>query len=204
MVRRFLTAAAVAISMGPALTAPAVSEAAAPTGVLRFERLTLDSHERRDDGAAGPVRTQRRLQRRARYLVTVQGTLSYYPQALWVAPPVGQTVCGRPDPHPMFPSPGQPAGPVGFDAETMYALPTRPAHCDRLDLPTSWKNFQIATASRFTHPGSGRRTRPNRAHRYRYRIQGSGRPLRLRLVDSEASDNYGRLKVTVRRLSRMR
>ncbi len=204
MVWRCMTAAAVAISVSPAVIAPAMSEAAPRGGVLRFERLTLDSHEPRDDGAAGPVRTQRRLQRRARYLVTVQGSLSYYPQALWVTPPAGQIVCGRPEPRPMYPSPGQPAGPVGFDAETMYALPTRPAHCNRLDLPTPWRNFQIATGSRFTHPGSGRRTRPSRAHRYRYRIQGSGRPLRLRLVDSEASDNYGRLKVTVRRLSRAR
>lgn len=100
----------------------------------------------------------------------------------------------------MFTSPGQATGPVGFDAETMFALPTRPEHCDRLELPRLWKNFQMSADRRFTHPGSGTRTRPNRTHRYRYRIQGHGRPLRFRLIDSHAIDNYGQMQIKVRRL----
>lgn len=198
---RLLTSVTVAATvMALPLIAPGTGEAASREEPLRFERLSIDSNERRDDGAAGPIRTERRLQRRARYLVTVQGTLSYYPQPMWLTPPAGQVVCGRPEPRPLYPSPGRPNGPVGLDAEMMFALPTRPAHCGRLDLPTPWKNFQVATGSRFTHPGTGRRTRPNRTHRYSYRVQGRGRPLRLRLLDSDATDNYGQLKVVVKRL----
>ncbi len=201
MIRRSTTSLAlVAIGVAVPLVAPPAGEAASRSGYLRSERLVLDTNERRADGAAGPVRTQRRLQRRARYRVTVQGTFSFYPESMWVTPPAGQAVCGTPESSPMFTLPGQPAGPVGFDAETMYALPTTLAHCDRLELPRPWKNFQMAAGGRFTHPGSGRRTKPSRTHRYSYRIRGLGRPLRLRLVDSDATDNYGVLKVTVRRV----
>ena len=200
MIRRSTSAALVALAAAVPLVAPPAGEAASRKGFLRSERLVLDTNERRADGAAGPVRTERRLQRRARYRVTVQGTFSFYPEAMWLTPPEGQAVCGKPESNPMFTLPGQPSGPVGFDAETMFALPTTPEHCDRLDLPRPWKNFQMAVGRRFTHPGSGRRTKPNRTHRYSYRVRGLGRPLRLRLVDSEATDNYGLLKVTVRRL----
>jgi hypothetical protein len=41
---------------------------------------------------------------------------------MWMTPR-GQVVCGTPEPGPMFVLAGQPAGPVGFDAETMFALP---------------------------------------------------------------------------------
>ena len=201
MIRRSTTSLAlVAIGVAVPLVAPPASEAASHIGYLRSERLVLDTNESRADGAAGPVRTQRRLQRRARYRVTVQGTFSFYPESMWLTPPTGQVVCGTPESSPMFTLPGQPTGPVGFDAETMFALPTTPAHCDRLKLPRPWKNFQMAAGGRFTHPGSGRRTKPSPTHRYSYRIRGLGRPLRLRLIDSEATDNYGMLKVTVRRI----
>jgi hypothetical protein len=200
MMRRSTTAALVAIAAAVPLVAPPTGEAASRSGFLRFERLVLDTNEGRADGAAGPVRTERRLRRRARYRVTVQGTFSFYPQAMWLTPPAGQAVCGKPESSPRFTLPGQRTGPVGFDAETMFALPTTPEHCDRLNLPRPWKNFQMATGRRFAHPGSGRRSKPKRTHRYSYRVRGLGRPLRLRLVDSEATDNYGALKVTVRRL----
>ena len=205
MVRRWTSAALVAIGVAavPAAVAPS-ADAASRGEYVRFERLMLDSNERLADGAAGPIRTERRLQRRARYLVTVQGTFSFYPEAMWFTPSARRLVCGTAESAPMFTGPDQATGPVGFDAETMFALPTRPAHCDRLQLPRPWKNFQMATGRRFTHPGSGRRTRPNRAHRYRYRVQGLGRPLRVRLVDSQATDNYGQLAITVRRLRAVR
>ena len=201
MFRRSTGAALVAIAAAAVpLAAPAAGEAASRSGFVRSERLVLDTNEARADGAAGPVRTERRLRPRSRYRVTVQGTFSFYPASMWLTPPAGQAVCGKPESAPMFTLPGQPTGPVGFDAETMFALPTTPEHCDRLDLPRPWKNFQMAAGKRFTHPGSGQRSKPKRSHRYSYRVRGLGRPLRLRLVDSEASDNYGVLKVTVRRL----
>ncbi len=200
MIWRWRGAALAATAVAIPLALPGAGQAAPGGKFLRAERLVLDSSERRNDGAAGPIRTERRLKPGARYRVTVQGTFSFYPEAMWVTPPAGQVVCGTPEPRPMFVLAGQPRGPVGFDAETMFALPTRPGHCDRLELPRPWKNFQMATGRRFTHPASGNRTRPNRTHRYKYRVRGLGRPLRLRLVDSEAIDNYGRLKITVRRV----
>ncbi len=200
MMRQWSGAALAATALAVPLILPTAGSAAPASKYVRAERLVLDSYERRADGAAGPVRTARRLMPRARYRVTVQGTLSFYPQAMWMTPPAGQVVCGTPEPRPMFVLAGQPAGPVGFDAETMFALPTGPAHCERLELPRPWKNFQMAAGRRFTHPGSGTRTTPHRAHRYKYRVRGLGRPLRFRLVDSEATDNYGRLRISVRRL----
>ncbi len=200
MIRRSTTAALVAMSAGLPLVAAPAGEAASRSGFVRSERLMLDTNEASADGAAGPVRTERRLRPRSRYRVTVQGTFSFYPASMWLTPPVGQAVCGKPESAPMFTLPGQPTGPVGFDAETMFALPTTPEHCDRLNLPRPWKNFQMTAGRRFTHPGTGQRSKPKRSHRYSYRVRGLGRPLRLRLVDSEASDNYGLLKVTVQRL----
>lgn len=172
MIRRSTSAALLAIGVALSLVAPPAVEAASRSGYLRAERLVLDTNEGTADGAAGPIRTERRLQRRARYRVTVQGTFSFYPESMWRTPPTGQAVCGTPESGPMFTFPSQPTGPVGFDAETMFALPTTPAHCDRLELPRPWKNFQMSVGRRFTHPGSGRRTRPNRKHRYSYRVRG--------------------------------
>ena len=199
MDRRSTSAALVALAAGIPLVAAPAAEAASGK-FLRSERLVLDTNEASTDGAAGPVRTDRRLRPRSRYRVTVQGTFSFYPASMWLTPPAGQEVCGKPESAPMFVLPGQPTGPVGFDAETMFALPTTPEHCDRLNLPRPWKNFQMTAGRRFTHPGSGQRSKPKRSHRYSYRVRGRGLPLRLRLVDSEASDNYGVLKVSVRRL----
>lgn len=200
MTRRSTGATLVAIAAGLPLVAAPAGEAASRDRFLRSERLVLDTNEAIADGAAGPVRTERRLQPRRGYRVIVRGTFSFYPASMWLTPPVGQAVCGRPESAPMFTLAGQPTGPVGFDAETMFALPTTPEHCDRLNLPRPWKNFQLAAGRRFTHPGRGQRSRPKRSHRYSYKVRGLGRPLRLRLVDSNATDNYGVLKVTVRRV----
>jgi len=200
MLGRWTSATLIAVAVACLLVLPQAGHAAPRGGALLFERLMLDANERRADGAAGPMHTKRRLRRGARYRVTVQGTLSFYPPAMWMTPPTGHVICGTPEPLPMFTLPGQVTGPVGFDAEMMYAVPTGPAHCGRLGLPRPWKNFQMAAGRRFAHPGAGRRTRPNSAHRYQYRVRGLGRPLRFRLIDSQATDNYGALKITVRRL----
>ncbi len=206
MAGRWASVAIVLTGLTAPVVGPGASAAAGGDGGLRAETLVLDSYEDRADGAAGPVSTRRRLTRRAEYLVTVRGTMSFYPAALWLMPQPSQLICGRPEPRPLFTGIGQPLGPVGFDAETIFALPTTRAHCDRLRLPRRWGNFQIAAGRRFTHrrplPSHGRRVDPS--HTYRYRVWGRGVRARFRLVDSHATDNYGQLQIRVRRLRRPR
>ncbi len=202
MAGRWASVAIVLTGLTAPVVGPGASAAAGGDGGLRAETLVLDSYEDRADGAAGPVFTRRGLTRRAEYLVTVRGTLSFYPAPLWLMPQAPQVICGRPEPRPLFAAIGQPIGPVGFDAETIFALPTTRAHCDGLRLPRRWANFQIAMGRRFTHPRPlpprGRRVDPS--HTYRYRVWGRGRRARFRLVDSHATDNYGQLQIRVARL----
>ena len=182
-------------------TPPPAAAAAGGGGGLRAQTLMLDSYEARADGAADPVSTSRRLTRVGTCLLTVRGTLSFYPKAEWLAPPPPLAVCGRPEARPRFPSPRGLLGPVGFDAETIFALPTTPERCARLAVPRPWSNFQVAVGTRFVHPRRlpARASRPDRPHEYRYHVRGRGRPVRFRLLDSQATDNYGRLRITVRR-----
>ncbi len=139
-------------------------------------------------------------------MITVRGTLSFYPAALWLMPEPPRLICGRPEPRPLFAAADQPVGPVGFDAESIFALPTTSAHCDRLRPPRPWGNFQIAVGTQFTdrRPLPARRRRGDRSHTYRYRLSGRGRRARFRLVDSHATDNYGQLHIRVCRLRRPR
>lgn len=78
-------------------------------------------------------------------------------------------------PRPRFPTPERSAGPVGFDAETNFALPSTPVRYARLALPRSWSNFQIAVGIRFVHRGAFRRgaSRPDRPKEYRYCLRGA-------------------------------
>lgn len=190
-------------AVGAALATALPAHAAAQHGrvAARPQSVTLDSREARNDGAAGPIATRTRLARGASYLVTVRGTFSYYPAATWLAPvPPLPVICGRPEPAPVFGTPGRSEGPVGFDAERIFAFPTTQRDCDSMSLPVAWKNFQVSAGGSFAHPRRVRRPRgqPARPHTYHYRLRGRGRPARFRLRDSHASDNYGLLRISVR------
>jgi hypothetical protein len=206
MVGRWARMAIVTAGLTAPVMGPGVSAAAGGDRGLRAERLVLDSYERRADGAAGPVSTRRPLTRGRQYVITVRGTLSFYPAGLWLTPEPPRRICGRPEPRPLFAGVAQPVGPVGFDAETIFALPTTTAHCHRLRLPRRWGNFQIAVGTRFAHrrPLPARSRPAKLSHTYQYRVRGRGRRARFRLVDSHATDNYGQLHIAVRRLSRPR
>lgn len=169
---------------------------AGASAASRTETLVLDSHEGTSDGAAGPVTTTRPLADR-RYSVTVRGTFSFYGPEAWAVP---AGVCGVPEPRPLLPG-GAPSGPVGFDAETIFALPATQASCARVRLPRRWANFELALGRGWGHPRSA--VRAGR-HAYRYVVRGRRRRARFRLVDSFAADNYGRLEITVRALRRGR
>src|SRR5437764_1276878 len=96
--------------------AGAVSATAAPRRGLLDEPLELDTF------AQPLVQTSAPLAAGVAYLVSVDGTLSNFPNYTWDDP----NVCGAPDPAPKYPSPGTPNGKVGFDAEFLYAAPPFP------------------------------------------------------------------------------
>lgn len=182
MFRRRMCVALLTAGVGTPGVVPEASAAAARGGGLRAEKLVLDSYESSADGAASPISTDRRLTRGRSYLLTVRGTISFYAEAEWLTPPPPLLICGRPEPRPLFTGPGQPAGQVGFDAETIFAEPTTAERCDAVSLPHRWNNFQVAAGAKFTHPRRlGLRTRrPNASHRYRYAVRGLGRRARFR------------------------
>jgi hypothetical protein len=62
--------------------------------------------------------------------------------------------------------------------------------------------FQIDTGSGFGHrePDGGPFSAPTRSHKYRYVVTGQGAPASFRFLDTPNDDNYGVLKISVKRL----
>jgi hypothetical protein len=94
-------------------------------------------------------------------------------------------------------------GPVGADAELVFARPSASARrCSSPHLPTRWSNFQLSAAKKngFSDPTpvGGEVERPSRDHAYTYVVKTRGFPIRFRLSDTPASDNYGQLRITGR------
>lgn len=187
-----LTATACASADGAAAPATPTSKAVAN------QTLRLDSH-RADAGATGVVSTRRKLREGRRYTLTVKGTASYYSPISYTAPRRPEVPCGRPERGAMFRSPGTVDGPVGVDAEFVFARPARRSECGRvLD---RWSNFQIRTKRYFFHSavraGMGRAMRSD--HTYTYTIIGRGRVAAFRLVDGAGvQDNYGVFRIGIR------
>ena len=195
--RRVLRAAGIGVGLAVALAPSAM--AAKP---VQEQDLMLDSH-----AASGvpSVRTPGRLARGTFYVSEVAGTVSYYSSALWRFPPPGadpgaRSVCGTPEAAPLFPSAVQ-TGPVGFDAEMIFARPALARRCQSPRLPQTWNNFQVSVGGRFGHPPPvfGRPTAPATGHSYVYVLKGRGAPAAFRLRDTPASDNYGMLRIRIRR-----
>ena len=90
-------------------------------------------------------------------------------------------------------------GPVGADAEFVFARPGRRRECGRvLD---RWSNFQIRTKRYFFHraPRGGLRGSARSDHSYTYTIIGRGRVAAFRLVDGAgAGDNYGVFRIAIK------
>ncbi len=62
--------------------------------------------------------------------------------------------------------------------------------------------FLIATGSKYIDYspfGRGALTRPHKSHAYKYALIGQGRKVGFRLRESFAGDNYGRLRIEIRR-----
>jgi len=173
----------------------------APAALGATQTVTLDARAGRSPTVAGPV-SGPRLERGRHYVVVARGTISYYAGRQYRRPVrPWDTVCGRTEPRPQFRSPGRPNGPVGMDAETVFARPWTRRMCARYPGAVNWGNFQISTGGRFRDlPAAGAPfTAPRADHTYAYVVRGRDRRVRFRLVDTRGKrDNYGRLRIRVR------
>lgn len=193
--RRALTLTAVAT-----VALPGVAEAAV------LERLTLDTRKNSDTRMAG-VKSRAVLAAGRFYVVTVRGTYSEYAAPLWV----GRPTCGQPEFRPLFASPSVRNGRVGSDPEFAFALPDAPNVFGRecrlvAAAPQRIEDFQVNTGVRvagssWNHPTllGGVPVKPTKRHQYRYVIQGAGKRVKFRIHDTAPRDNYGRLKISLRK-----
>lgn len=155
----------------------------------------LDTYERRQDGYIGPVATSTLLADR-RYVLTVSGTFSSYSRGRWTS---GKT-CGKPAARPRFRSPGRISGPTGTDA--MWIFADRLGRCRQRSTPIArFVGTQLAVGRSYRRIGTllPSYSGPRADHVYRFAVIGAGAPARIRIKDPNASDNYGRLRVSVRR-----
>ncbi len=160
------------------------------------ETKYLDSFDRGRDRYAGPVRFAQRLENGRPYVVAAQGTVSFFSNSAYA------DNCGsKPELRPLFASRGRPRGPVGFDPEFIFAEPRARGQCRQPTPPFRSLSFQMSAGLAFRHPaplGSAPEV-PTPRHGYAYPLVGRGQRPRFRLYDENTRDNYGRLKVTVRR-----
>lgn len=164
--------------------------AAASGTATAAETLSLDTHA---DSGLPAVETSAALVAGHVYAVTVQGTYSNVRARRWGFP----SVCGTPLAAPLLPSPGVENGPVGFDAETLWAR-TSNVPCAG-PYPRHHKRFEIDLGAGFAHvePTGGPLAVPSADHAYAYSLTGTGVPAAFRLRDEPAADNYGVLRITV-------
>lgn len=146
-----------------------------------------------DTTSSGYVSTANPLVAGAKYLITVQGTYSYWNEAL------GN---GTPESDAMFPgsTAGRSSTQVGVDAECEFANPLDHEH--PLDHQTDFK-ISLDGAATFAHiePDDGPHATPAPQHLYKYTVIGQGDVASFRVQDGgTTSDNYGKLSITIQAL----
>jgi hypothetical protein len=200
---KILSRAAGLAALLVAVAAPAASAHYNSSSSLSLELLSLDTHETANDGAAGPVSTSKPLKTGKKYALLVRGSFSAFAASQWESTTPGSPgACGIPEAAPIYPSPGQTNGKVGQDAETQYAKVFRlpcPPPIDRFPFHAMDFQMQLNTGSGYTHtePLGGPFSVPNPYHLYVYFLTGQGQPLKVQLLDSSTSDNYGVFKMLV-------
>ena len=142
-----------------------------------------------------------RLTKGKLYVLTVQGTVSFYAAVdyLQIQAPF-TTFCGAPQAAPLFGSAGG-SGPVSNDAEFIFAQPITTGTCATLKLPVAYPNFQVNNGFGWGHPvllSPKPLRRPTANHAYSFAIVGQGKPLGLELVDPDTRDDYGSFRITIR------
>jgi hypothetical protein len=175
------------------LAGPAAAEAGEPAS----EPLTLPAYAPNITGYAGPVSTPGDLPAGQLFVAEVSGAVSYFSKEEYLHPSgLWDTVCGTPI--------ASPEGPLGADAEFLFARPwTSP--CPQ-ELPGHWSNFELSTGSGvYDHPMpvGGPFTAPTPGHEYSYALVGDGGPATFRLRDipdghPATANNYGALTIRVR------
>jgi hypothetical protein len=178
-----------------ALVAPGAAGA-----VTFLDHFTLDSY--RAGGAKfTPAATSRISLQNGLYVAVVQGTFSYYGAINYVVPqPPWTILCGTPEGAPQFSSAGG-AGPVGFDAEFVFARPWTTEMCSQAKLPVHWLNFQEKLGpGEWGHPATlTPQSAPSPTHSYEYAVTGrKGKKAAFRLYDIDTRDNYGSLHISLR------
>lgn len=169
------------------------------------ELVQLDTHATGHERFAGPVTTAVPLAAGRPYFVTVTGTVSIWPPAQWAQPGRG---CGAPEGVPLSPSWGVANGPVGWDAQTVFATPpgihlpgltcsptTVPFHVPAHSL--GGLQLDIGGGFSVVDPIGGARAVPRADHTYAYQVLGHGVPLAIRFEDKPTSDNYGVFTIAV-------
>jgi hypothetical protein len=182
--------------------AAAVLPASAASARASASSLVLDAYQPGTAAATKPVTSHTRLARHGLYVATVQGTLSYYAAIDYTAiQPPWEIMCGVPASAPMFGGPGG-SGPVGNDAEFIFALPTKLPSCAAEVLPRHRLNFQANVGAGWSHPkllSSAELNAPTASHSYEYALVGRHKRASFRLTDPDTRDDYGSLHIGIRR-----
>jgi hypothetical protein len=187
---------------------PAAAMAAAlltTSPALAAENLRLDARDGADSGGS-TVNTAAPLASGQRYMAVVTGTASIWSAEQWRSHDAD--VCGASESAPITPSSDSPNGPTGWDADTVFAVPSGvffnnftcvPSQIPFHSLKQSSQGFQINTGAGFQHvePFGGARSVPRADHTYVYDLTGSGQSAIFKFSDQPAKDNYGVFKIQV-------
>lgn len=110
-------------------------------------------------------------------------------------------VCGKPERRPMYRSPGVRNGRVGADVEFIFA--EREAHCSKWGPQAlgAGVSFEMTLARKYKDmdPMGWPMAAPTPEHTYRYALVGQGRRAGFRIREFNMVDNYGRIRILVRR-----
>jgi hypothetical protein len=175
------------------------SSAAAKTASPR--PLVLDAYSPALKFFTPPVSSPSKLSRKHLYVATVRGSVGFYQAVDYTAIQVPwHIMCGVPQRAPMFSSAGG-SGPIGNDAEFIFALPLVGRSCAGQKLPRPYTNFQANLGHGWNHPSVLSRQRlvkPSRSHTYAFALTGAGRPVSFRLIDPDTRDDYGSFQIYLR------
>jgi hypothetical protein len=185
-----------------ACVAAAALPATAGAAPASISNLVLHAYQAGTSPSTKPVVSHSRLATHGLYVATVQGTLSYYAAIDYTAiQPPWEAMCGVPASAPMFGGPGG-SGPVGNDAEFIFAQPTKLASCATEVFPRHWFNLQVNVGAGWSHPkllSAGALNAPTASHSYEYALVGRHKPASFRLTDPDTRDDYGSLHISIRR-----
>lgn len=139
------------------------------------------------------------------YLITIQGTFSFWPPnqwGEWVDGNATHLCWGIAEQEPLFPTPEKTNGAVGADSEYHFAVPIYPSGCeggptDSIE-PVPIGNVQISLdAGAVYQKLESTNAIFSSRHKYQYLIDGTGNPLTITISDPGRRDNYGMLTLDI-------